>query len=385
MSFKIKLAAAIAGIPVLLALGALFGQGNLFEAGRDVPEILNLVDRAYVDQVDMEELLPGMYQGALTQVDENASFIDTQTSIKPWDRLIYDKWGLVVRKRNGYAYLLAVTPNHPFRQQGLKPGKYVRKVNGTTTRTMNLVTIRNLFLQQEGDLNVTLIDRPDSKEETLALTRVDLETPVVALQSFQDGLHVFSLPDFHKGFAAELKKYMAEIVAKPKQGKPRLVLDLRNNALGDQRDFVSLAQLFLRKGSLGSWHSKKEAPSEINLASDGPFASFDLFVLINPSTSRAAEWFAAVAADRGAAVLVGEASLGLAPVFEIFALQNGAKLELPTQRLVLPSGTTFGEKPLKPTHELTQPEKGTLDEQAWLDQALLRVREHQSPKQKQAG
>ncbi|CAM2007474.1 S41 family peptidase [Acanthopleuribacter pedis] len=382
MSIKLKMAALLAGVSVVLALSALFGQGNLFEAGRDVPEILHLVDRAYVDKVEMQELMPGMYQGALDEVDENASFIDAETAVQPWDELVYRKWGLVLRKRNGYAYLLAVTPNHPLREQGLQPGKYLRKINGTTTRTLNLVAIRNLLLDNQPELTVELVNRPDGKESRLILTKVDLEPTRVGRQSFQDGLHLFSLPEFHQGFDADLKKFVAEIVADPKAGTPRLVLDLRNNALGNSHDFVTLAQLFLRKGKLGTWQSKKDDPRTLSLAGDGPFASFDLFVLINQSTSRAAEWFAAAAADRGAAVLVGEASLSLAPVFEVFPLKNGAKLEIPTRRLILPSGRTFGAKPLKPNHEITQPEQERLDDQAWLDQALSRVRGHQTADKK---
>lgn len=388
MTMKLKIAALLTGIPVLLALGALFGQGNFFEAGRDVPEILHLVDRAYVDQIDMEDLVPGMYQGALEKIDENASFIAAETDIKAWDDLVYQQWGLVLRKRSGYAYVLAVAPNHPARESGLLPGTYLRKIEGNTTRTMNLVTIRNLFLENGAGLSVSLVTGPDAKEQPLALSKSDLQQHPVAHQAYQDGLHVFSLPRFYAGFANDLKKFMADIVADQTQTKRRLVLDLRNNALGDQDDFVKLAQLFMRKGSLGAWHAKKGEPTKLSLANDGPFASFELFVLINPSTSRAAEWFAAVAADREAAVLVGEPSLTLAPIFEVFPLRNGAKVEIPTRQLVLPSGRRFGPEPLKPAHELTWPkdtQNQPVDGQAWLGKALDLVRAHKAAALPQAG
>lgn len=388
MTMRIKIAALITGIPVLLVLGALFGQGNFFEAGRDVPEILHLVDRAYVDQIDMEDLIPGMYQGALEKIDENASFIGPETDVKPWDELVYQQWGLVLRKRSGYAYVLAVAPNHPARELGLLPGTYLRKIEGNSTRTMNLVTIRNLFLENSAGLSVSLVSGPNAKEKPLALSRSDLSQNRIGHQAYQDGVHVFSLPRFHDGFAADLKKFMAEIVAAQPQAKPRLVLDLRNNALGDQNDFVQLAQLFMRKGSLGSWHGKKGEPTKLAIAHDGPFSSFELFVLINPSTSRAAEWFAAVAADREAAVLVGEPSLTLAPIFEVFPLRNGAKLEIPTRQLVLPSGRRFGPEPLKPAHELTWPEEAQdkpADSLVWLGKALDLVRAHKAAAVPQAG
>ena len=50
-------------------------QSPVFEHSKDLPEILHFVDVAYVDEVDMNTLMPGLLQGALERLDENASYI----------------------------------------------------------------------------------------------------------------------------------------------------------------------------------------------------------------------------------------------------------------------------------------------------------------------
>jgi len=361
--------AAFTGVTVLVGWALYQDSRSLYGESKDLPEILHLVDMAYVDEVDMAELTPGMFQGALDQVDENASYIPPDEALR--DNLAetaFDRTGLTVIKRDGYGFALAVAAASPAAEAGLRPGDYLRDLNGRTTRRMNLFHIRKVLAEAESIVVLAVRDL-GTEEATIELTPRSFDPVKVDHRAYADGVHLVRIPQFYPGWEADLKAALSQAAASEK-----LLLDLRGNALGGEADVLALAGFFLEKGPVyRRVDSDRQKVTALNPV-EGGFAEKPLFLLVDRSVSRAAELFAAVAQERGA-VAVGVETWGLPDSYQALPLKNGGFVELAVARPELISGRLLTGAGIEPDIALEPPaESAGDDSDPLLTQALEAVR-----------
>ncbi|CAM2067091.1 TSPc domain-containing protein [Sulfidibacter corallicola] len=349
---------------VAVARTFLHGQGELFKHSKDLPEILHLVDRAYVDEVQLETLLPGLYQGALNGLDENASYVPPGMTPVNRDDEVYLRTGMVVRKRLGHAYVMQVAPESPAANTQILPETYLREINGSVTREMSLVAVRQAILENETLVRLKVIDPGKTEDREVELHPATFGQTKMQHQAYGDGLHLVRIPQFYDGLELDLRKALNQTreAASKADRNPRFVLDLRNNARGNRRHFKMLVALFLPAGDLGAWVAKGREPIPVRNETAGAFADLDLFVLHNRGTSGAAEWFTAIARDRKAAVTLGIETLGMPPVYGWVQLKNGAHLEIPIADLELSSKETLTKNGVKPDVAVKKDVKGEGDD-----------------------
>ncbi len=88
---------------------------------------------------------------------------------------------------------------------------------------------------------------------------------------------------------------------------------------------------------------------------------FNLFVLSDETTARAAEAFAVALADRKVATIVGRTTIGIGTVQKKIELEDGAMLEISYASAVGPDGTKINGAGVKPTvevHKTSETEEG---------------------------
>ena len=133
-----------------------------------------------------------------------------------------------------------------------------------------------------------------------------------------------------------------------------VVLDLRDNPGGILSQAVSIASLFLPKGTIVSY-DPKDGPEQILQSTNLSPDPAPLVVLINNGTASAAEIIAGALQDRNRAVIIGSRSYGKGTVQEITTLSDGSQLELTVANYKLPSGRTIDRKGITPDLEASDP------------------------------
>lgn len=321
---------------------------SLFEKGRDLPEILHLVDQAYVDEVKMSELIPGIYQGALQAVDENAAYIPPGDQGREYEKMLREKFGIFLVKRNGYAYAAGVVPGSAADRAGLRGDSYLRSIAGQSTRKLSLPEIKKLVTRSE-EPEFLVFDPAGGEDVSVRITPGPTQSEAFSKGSYPGGVLYIDLNRFEGDWKDRLRQVLSEV---PDEPETKVLLDLRDNAFGDLASAQALAALFLPSGKLVSKHYAKQEPVEIANTVDGPFGGLPLYVLINRGTSGGAEIFTAAANDMSRAVVMGEKSLGIPHDYERIALKNGGAVELSLSVLVLPSGKKFTGEGITPDHEI---------------------------------
>jgi len=332
----------------MITRNVLGDRNELYAYSEDLPEILNLVDRAYVDRVSMDKLMPGVYQGALEAVDPNASYVAPNNLPKPyWDE-VYRKWGLVLDRNSGFIRIVAVAPDSPAAEAGLTPGSYLRRVGATSTRRMNTYQIRRDLTEWEGPLPLSVVDTVHDKKSDIELEPKDFEFAKISAETVDDHLLLITLTHFYDAWEQDLE----QVVSEAHQSGARLLLDLRNNALGTEQDLQSLAKLFLAKGEIMTWKAVESGAIALANLEDGIFLDSELFLLADQSTAWAAEVFCATAQAQGRATVLGGKTHGLPWAYEFIPLKNGGFLHFSKKAVALPGNQVLTKKGIHPDWEL---------------------------------
>ncbi len=146
---------------------------------------------------------------------------------------------------------------------------------------------------------------------------------------------------------------VAQVLAKYPHSKG-VVLDLRDNPGGILSQAVSIASLFLPKGTVVSYDPKDGAEQILQSTNLSPDPA-PLVVLINKGTASSAEIIAGALQDRNRAVIIGSPSYGKGTVQEITTLSDGSQLEITVANYKLPSGRTIDRKGITPDLEASDP------------------------------
>ncbi len=367
---------AFSVVGALVSWALVNDQKRLYREGKDLPEVLHLVDLAYVDRIDMGELMPGVFQGALERLDENASYLPPGAEPNPnLANEAYRRTGLTVIKRHGYAFALAVAADSPAWRAGVRPGDYLRELDGLTTREMSAYRVRRLLVETES-LPVVFLRGEDGEERKAVIEPGRFEPSRLNHVRYADGVHLIQAPNFYPNWAAELRKAIDEAV----EAKAELLLDLRNNAMGGEAELVELAALFFGAGPvLARVDAAKQKTLVLN-GGKGAYAGTPFYILMDETTSRAAELFGAAAQDREAAVILGAKSLGNATRYQFVPLKNGGFIEIATERAVLNSGRKLTGEGVDPNVDLTAEESAENSEGEILSRALEQVRRAKAKK-----
>jgi len=339
----------VATLAVMAILGYHFAtrflteEQPVIEEARDLPEILALIDYAYVDEVDLAELMPGAYQGALDRLDGRASYIPAGVKPRQLTENVYAKSGLVLSRRNGYAYVIAVAPGSPAHEAGIRAGAYLITINGATTRTESLYAVEQALSERE--THELVVRQPDRLEDDrVSLTCRPFPASKLVVDT-RDGVRTLGIAAFYPELGADLEREL-----RTRAPDEHILLDLRNNAMGSIEDLKVLAGLFLPEGVIAKRIDARDQAIAVVNPEPPRFPELRPFLLVDASTSGAAEIFAAAASAQGFAQVIGQATLGLPTEYGDFRLREGSHIRIPVRKWVLDSGQILTWTGLEP-HE----------------------------------
>ena len=181
------------------------------------------------------------------------------------------------------------------------------------------------------------------------LVREHVSMPKVTAEKVEPEVGYLRVATLEMGKANEIREKLAQF---EKQGIQKLVLDLRDNAKGDPNEAVAVARLFLPAGTIGSLKGQTVAREEFVAEPAKVVWKHPITVLINSSTSGAAEVLAAAIGENKRGEVVGTRTYGSASEQKLFPLDDGAALVLTVALYYTPSGKAIPDEGVKPTTEV---------------------------------
>ncbi len=303
---------------IVAAVGGLIGASPAvpqkgFEHLRVFDDVVQLVNGAYVEEVDPDKIFDGAMRGLAEGLDASSAYlppaevalVDNKTPLGEGDT------GLVIT-RQFYLRVLGVKDGSPAARAGIRSGDFVRAIDDTPTRDMSAFTGTRLLRGPVGSKVRVLVIRGNAAEpHEVALTREKLSDAVKG--EVKEGIGIVRMQSFStsaNGGAAALR---GQVDALQKAGAKAIVIDLRGVADGSYDEAIKAAQVFVGAGTIATRAGRDVKNKENIAATSGPAASRVRVVILQDfGTSGPAEVFISALAGNKRAEVVGERTAGLA-------------------------------------------------------------------------
>lgn len=360
---------------VAIVCGVLIGKGwertghatETYEELKTFSEVLNQVQRHYVDETKTKELVQGAIRGMLSTLDPHSAYMTPEMykEMQVETKGEFGGVGIQIGVKENRLAVIAPIEGTPAQRAGIKAGDFIVKVNDETTKDLTLMdavqkmrgpkgTKVNLTIQREGT--------PDPLQFTLMRDTIKIES---VKSKIIDNLGYVRLTQFQEATGRDLAKAIKQFREQKVQGA---ILDLRNNPGGLLTAAVDVSEQFLPNGKLVVFTKNREGKKDEWLAkSKDQMDELPIIILVNEGSASASEIVAGALQDWGRAVIVGTTSFGKGSVQTILPLGDGSGLRLTTAKYYTPKGRSIQSTGITPdiVVKLPTPTPAPAPAQSW--------------------
>jgi len=313
-------------------------------------EVLQKIQQDYVDDPNMHTVTAGSLHGLLESLDPQSSYL-TPREYDEYKKKLQNsgtgETGLTISKRYGYVIVLSVLPDSPGTKAGIRSGDIFESIGGFTTRDMSVGQALNLLTGQPGTgVKVAVIRRGKATPEEVDLVREKMAAPKIIFQKADPDILVMRLPSLDAGRADEVRN---RLIDAEKQGIHKVILDVRECGRGPVSEAISIARLFVPSGTLTTLRGQTVSTQVFSAESKQVIWKNPVSVLVDATTSGAAEVLASSILANHRGDVVGERTFGLASEQKLITMDDGAALILTVANYYNPGGKSILEEGVTPT------------------------------------
>ena len=335
---------------ILLINTKVFASSEIYEKIDLFSEVLDKINKDYVDEVDQNAVMDAAINGVLQSLDPYSSYMSpqmlsemqTETSGK------FGGLGIEVGMEAGVVKVISPIDNSPASKVGIKAGDYIVKINDTQVQGKSLTEAVELMRGPVGtDIEITVRRVGEKKAIVFNITREIIKITSVRSKVIDGDIGYIRLTSFNENSSDQFKEKIKDL--KKNKDINSYILDLRNNPGGLLSQAIKITDFFLDNGEIVSTKGRKKTESRKWYANKGDvIEGSTLVVLINYGSASASEIVAGALKDHKRAILVGENSYGKGSVQSIIPLKNNGAIRLTISKYYLPSGKSISEIGVSP-------------------------------------
>jgi len=292
-------------------------------------EVLQKIQSDYVDEPNMRLVTAGSLHGLLESLDAQSSYLTPREYTEYKQKMQSagtGETGLNLSKRFGYVIVISVLPESPAEKAGIHSGDIFESVSGFTTRDMSVGQALNLLNGPVGSgVKVGVIRRGRAQPEEVDVVRQKLAMAKITVQKTDLDILAFRIPSLDAGRAEEIRNRLADA---DKQGIHKVILDLRECGRGPVSEAVNVARLFIPSGTVATLRGQTVSAQTFAAEPSKVVWRNPVSILIDGTTSGAAEVLASAIVANHRGDVVGERTFGLASEQKLITLDDGSALFL---------------------------------------------------------
>lgn len=342
------------GVAVGLFLGALISEPsspitNSASGLVKLREIINYIEKDYVDEVNTDELVEGAIAEMLDDLDPHTVYIPA-TDAQIYNSQLkgnFDGVGLQFEILRDTITVIRPLKNGPSEKLGVVPGDQIIKVNGenvTGSEINNRKVLELLRGPRGSQVSVTFktSGEPELISYTIERDRIPEESIDVAFMIDQE-IGYIKVQNFSATTSTEFEEALKKLKGR---GLEKLIIDLQSNPGGYMDAATDMVDQLLVEDKLilNRKSSRTRYSTETRSTADGLFEDGAVIVLMNEGSASASEIVAGALQDHDRALIVGRRSFGKGLVQLPISLSDGSELRLTIARYYTPSGRSI-QKP----------------------------------------
>ena len=305
--------------------------------------LLHYIDERYIGEVDMQALEEAAANAIVDAIGDRWSYYipaDQYADYLSGKDNTFVGIGITIQARSdsvGFD-ILAVEPDSPAQEEGLRPGDILVEADGQALAGMTAAEVSGLITGEAGTQVSVSVIRTGQKQ-TFQITRRKLQLVVAEGQMLEGNIGYVKIRNFNTRCADETIAAVEQLIA---EGATALIFDVRNNPGGYLNEMVEVLDHLLPKGEL--LRTVRYTGAEEVDKSDKNCVELPMAVLINGSSYSAAEFFAAALREYDWAVLVGEPTTGKGYYQNTLTLGDGSAVALSVGKYYTGQGVSLAEE-----------------------------------------
>ncbi len=334
--------------------GARFGtprvvNTGLFSFNRDRPadkldQVIELIDRNYVDSVREGEIVDEVLQDMLQKLDPHSYYISAKELSAAQEPLEGSFMGIGVEFAIQHDTIVVISPveGGPSEKLGIRAGDRIVSADGKNLAGVDIANedvMKSLRGPKGSEVTVAIVRGSASPfEVTIERGEIPINSVAVSMMD-ADGTGFIKLSRFARTTEEEFDRATDQLM---EQGMRRLVLDLRGNGGGYLNAAKALCDRLLPAGQRILYTEGRTSPrKDLFAEGGGALSKIPLAVLIDEGSASASEIVAGAVQDNDRGVVVGRRSFGKGLVQEHMELEDHSAVRITTARYYTPSGRSI--------------------------------------------
>ena len=221
---------------------------------------------------------------------------------------------------------------------GLEKGDIILSIDGTNvTEDGYRRAVAKLTGNAGSTVSLSVLKSSTSEIVDLEITRMEYVPQTVSYRIIENGIGYIYINEFDK---TTLSSFNAAVDKLTETGAKGIVIDVRNNSVGDFASVVEVLDRIMPSGIIVSVR-EQSSDTPTRYFSDDTNLMLPITVLQNGETSGVAEVFTSALRDTEKAVVIGTTSKGMGVGQRDIALSDGTAIRLSVYEYVTPAGERF--------------------------------------------
>jgi carboxyl-terminal processing protease len=351
----IRLWIAVAMTVIFLTMGTGF-YGDLeakseetYKSLKVFSDVLEIIEKNYVDEVDSKELIHKAIQGMVHSLDPHSSLLQPEDfkDLSIDTKGEFTGIGIHITMRDKFVTVISPIEGTPAYKAGIKAQDRIVKVDDKPTNDL-----REAVKMMRGPKGTTVVVTIMRKGATgpIDFTLIRDVIPIRSIRStiLKPGYGYIRISNFNRSTTDDLKEALVKLESGDVSLKG-LVLDFRNNGGGLLDQSIKVSDLFIEDGIILSIKGRTERNTrEFSASPNTVKRTYPIVALINGGSASASEIVVGALQDHKRALVLGTTSFGKGSVQTVETLRDGYGLKLTIARYYTPSGREIQAKGIEP-------------------------------------
>ncbi len=328
------------------------GNDSIYKELKIFSEVIEQVQKNYVDDVDIKELIKNAIQGMVHGLDPHSQYLpkDVLKELQTGTKGEFDGIGIVITMPKGILTVVSPIEGTPAYKKGIKTGDIIIKIDGELTIEMKLwEAVKKMRGKRGTPVKITVMREGVSEPITYNLIRDVIPIKSVRFITLKSGYGYVWITNFQENTTKDLKKALKKLNIENNSLKG-LILDLRNNPGGLLNQAISVTDQFIDDGIILTIKGRKDIKNTniFKATKNGDRQNYPMVVIINGGSASASEIVAGALQDYNRALILGTTSFGKGSVQTVKPLYDGSGIKFTIARYYTPKGRSIQATGIKP-------------------------------------
>ncbi len=326
---------------VIILLFTASRSSDFFAKLKSLSYILQLIDKYYVEEVALDDIIDGAIYGLLEELDPHSTYTPAKESESMLEQIEgeFEGIGIEFAILDGYITVIAPIAGTPSDRAGLVGGDKITKINEESAYKITQEEVFKKLRGPKGSSVVVTIQRV-GLEDTFNVTLIRDKIPIHSVSAaliYKNDIGYIKINRFAKNTLQELETALDSLET---IGMKNLILDLRNNGGGLMDQAISIVDLFVNSNdTILFTKGRMTGSNETFFATKNYYdKKYPVIALINRSSASASEIVSGALQDLDRGLVVGETSFGKGLVQRQFLLEDESVVRITIAKYYTPVG-----------------------------------------------